>query len=55
MATEKRERQRANRAEKQAAESKAKRRRDTWGIVKRYAIYAVVIVVALLVIAFLAR
>jgi hypothetical protein len=55
MASEKRDRQRANRAEKQAAESKAKRRSDRFDIVKRYAVYAILIVVALLVIAFLSR
>ncbi len=50
MATDKRERQRALRAEKKAAEAKAKKRRDMLAIVKRYAVYAVIIVIALLVI-----
>ncbi len=53
MATDKRERQRALRAEKKAAEAKAKRRHDTLAIVKRYAMYAVLIVIALLVITFI--
>jgi len=53
MATDKRERQRAHRAEKQAAEAKAKRRHDTLAIVKRYAGYALLVVIALLVITYL--
>jgi putative copper export protein len=53
MATDKRERQRAARAEKQAAEAKVKRRRDAFAIVKRYAGYAAFIVIALLVITFI--
>jgi len=53
MATDKRERQRALRAEKKAAEAKAKRRRDIMAIVKRYAGYAAIIVIALLVITFI--
>jgi hypothetical protein len=55
MATDKRDRQRANRAEKQAAEAKVKRRRDILAIVKRYALYALLIVVALVAIAFFSR
>jgi putative copper export protein len=53
MATDKRERQRAARAEKQAAEAKVKRRQDALAIVKRYAGYAALIVIALLVITFI--
>jgi len=52
MATDKRERQRAHRAEKQAAEAKAKRRKDTLAIIKRYAGYAALIVIALLLITY---
>jgi hypothetical protein len=53
MATDKRDRQRANRAEKQAAENKIKRRQHVFSLIKRYAGYAVFIVVALLIITFL--
>lgn len=53
MATDKRERQRANREEKKAAEAKAKRRRDTWATIKKWAIYGVAIVVIFLVLTFL--
>lgn len=45
MATDKRERQRANREEKKAAEAKQKRRQDAWALIKKWAIYGVVIVV----------
>lgn len=40
MASEKRERQRANRAEKRAEEDKTETRRKRMDIVKRYALYA---------------
>ncbi len=53
MATDKRDRQRANRAEKQAAEAKAARRQNIFALVKKYARYAAFIVVALLIITFL--
>ncbi len=53
MATEKRDRQRANRAEKQAAEAKIKRRRHIFSLVKKYVGYAVFIVIALVVITYL--
>lgn len=53
MATDKRERQRANREEKRAAEAKAKRRRDTWTTIKKWTIYGVAIVVIFLVLTFL--
>jgi hypothetical protein len=55
MATDKRDRQRANRAEKQAAEAKVKRRRDILAIVKRYALYALLIAVALVAITLISR
>ncbi len=55
MANEKRERQRANRAEKQAAEAKAKRRHDAFAIIKRYALYGVLIAAALVAITLITR
>ena len=55
MATDKRARQRANREEKKAAEAKAKRRQETFATVKKWTIYAVVIVAILLVTTFLLR
>jgi hypothetical protein len=42
MASEKRERQRANRADKRAEEDKAETRKKRMDIVKRYALYALV-------------
>ncbi len=53
MATDKRDRQRANRAEKQAAEAKVKRRQHIFSLVKKYAGYAALIVIALLIITYL--
>lgn len=53
MATDKRDRQRANRAEKQAAEAKVARRQNIFALVKKYAKYAALVVVALLIITFL--
>ena len=53
MATDKRDRQRANRAEKQAAEAKVARRQHILALVKKYAGYAALIVVALLIITYL--
>ncbi len=55
MATDKRERQRALRAEKKAAEAKAKRRHDLLVKIKRYAGYAVLFAIALIIITFLGR
>ena len=55
MATDKRDRQRANRAEKQAREAKAKRRSDTFQLVKRWALYGVLIVVIFVLAAVLFR
>jgi cell division septal protein FtsQ len=48
MATDKRQRQRANRAEKQAAEAKQKRRAATFALIKKYGGYALLVVVALI-------
>jgi hypothetical protein len=47
MASEKRERQRANREEKRAEESKADVRKQRMAIVKRYAGYALIFAVAI--------
>ena len=49
MATDKRERQRANREAKKAAEAKAKRRRDAFALAKRWALYGVLIVVIIVI------
>lgn len=48
MATDKRDRQRANREEKKAAEAKAAARSARWDIVKKYAIYTAIFAVAIL-------
>ena len=53
MATDKRERQRANRAEKQAAEAKVQRRHHYFALVKKYGGYALLIIIALVLITFL--
>ena len=50
MATDKRERQRANRAEKKAAEAKVQRRQNYFGLAKKYGGYALLIVIALVLI-----
>ena len=42
MGTEKRDRQRANRAEKKAAEAKVERRQKTMRLVRRVAIYGLI-------------
>lgn len=55
MGTDKRERQRANREEKKAAEAKARRRREMFATVKKWTIYGVVGVGSLLAITFLLR
>ena len=52
MATDKRDRQRANREEKRAVEAKADKRRRAIDIVKRYAIYAVLFGVAIIALRF---
>jgi hypothetical protein len=50
MATDKRERQRANRAEKQAAQAKIQRRKQFFALAKKYGGYALLIVIALILI-----
>lgn len=52
MATDKRDRQRANRAEKQKADAKVKRRQHYFALAKKYGLYALLIVIGLLVITF---
>ncbi len=47
MATEKRDRQRANRDEKKAEEAKVKRRQHAYARIKKWAIYAVLIAASL--------
>ncbi|MEN8114225.1 MAG: hypothetical protein ABFS21_07540 [Actinomycetota bacterium] len=53
MATDKRERQRANRAERQAAEAKVQRRQRIIDKTKKYAGYALAIAAALIIISYL--
>ena len=53
MATDKRERQRANRAEKRAAEAKIQRRKHYCALAKKYGGYALLIVIALILITIL--
>jgi len=53
MATDKRERQRANRAEKQAAEAKVQRRKHYFALAKKYGGYALLIIIALVLITIL--
>ena len=48
MATDKRERQRANREIKKAEEAKLDDKKKRWAIVKRYAMYTVIFAIALL-------
>ena len=50
MATDKRERQRANRAEKQAAEAKVQRRQHYFALAKKYGGYALLIVIGLMLV-----
>ena len=52
MATDKRDRQRANRAEKQAAEAKRQRRRRAIDLAKKWAIWGLLIVAAVLIASF---
>ena len=47
MATDKRERQRANREEKKAAEEKAAKRQKRFDQAKRYGFYAAIFIIAL--------
>jgi len=49
MATDKRERQRANREAKQAVEARVQKRRQRFGLVKRWAFYAAIFLVVLFV------
>jgi t-SNARE complex subunit (syntaxin) len=49
MATDKRERQRANRGEKKAEEAKAAKRRSRIDMAKRWALYAVIFIIAIFV------
>jgi hypothetical protein len=53
MATDKRARQRANRAEKQAHEAKRKRTSDTWRLIKKWALYGAIIVIVVLALSLL--
>ena len=46
MATDKRERQRANREEKRAAEAKAAKRQKLFGQVRKYSLYAAAFIIA---------
>ena len=55
MATDKRDRQRANRQEKKAAEAKVQRRKDALALIKKWTIYGVLLVGSLLIITFLLR
>ncbi|MGI9667554.1 MAG: hypothetical protein ACR2N2_10680 [Acidimicrobiia bacterium] len=49
MATDKRDRQRANREEKKAAEAKKAKRRRWFDLGKKYALYALLFVAAIIV------
>lgn len=49
MATDKRDRQRANREEKRAAEEKAAKRQHRFDLAKRWALYIALFVVAIVV------
>lgn len=53
MATDKRERQRANRAERQAADAKVMRRARFFARARKYGGYALLIIIALLLVTFL--
>jgi cell division protein FtsL len=55
MATDKRDRQRANREVKRAKEAKVKRRRDAFARIKKWVIYGILIASALLVFTLLTR
>jgi hypothetical protein len=48
MATDKRDRQRANREEKRAAEEKTAKRRRVFDLIKRYAVYTAIFAAAIL-------
>ena len=49
MATDKRERQRANRETKKAAEAKKKRRTDAFALAKKWALYGLLIIVVIVI------
>lgn len=53
MATDKRDRQRANRAQKQAHEAKHLRRVQAFALIKRYGLYLLLIVAAVLLLSLL--
>ena len=55
MATDKRDRQRANREEKKAAEAKAKRRQDAFARIRKWAIYGLLIAAAFLALSLVFR
>lgn len=55
MATSKRERQRANRAHKQARDAKVKRREDAWRLIKKWVLIGSVIIASYLILALLLR
>ena len=55
MATDKRDRQRANRDEKKAAEAKVKRRQDALALIKKWAIYGILIASAFLALSLVFR
>jgi t-SNARE complex subunit (syntaxin) len=55
MATDKRERQRANRDEKKAAEARAKRRQAAFATIKKWTMYGVAIVAVYVILTLLLR
>lgn len=55
MATEKRDRQRANREEKKVQEAKVKRRQQAYARIKKWTIYAVLIAASLVAFTFFFR
>lgn len=52
MATDKRDRQRANREEKKAEEAKTAARKARFDIIKKYAIYTAIFAVAILLLVY---
>jgi len=48
MPSDKRERQRQNRALKEAEEAKIERRQRRWSLVKRYGMYTILFIIALI-------
>ena len=54
MATDKRERQRQNREEKKAAEAKAAKRKRRFDLAKRYGLYALIFIIAIVVLRIIA-